>query len=145
MTGLPCSPPGQEIVSASPLVVATPPAAGGACLLLPQAGGGDLIDHGATAGPRLGHRRPGEGRRRRLGRLGERGERRRSAGPPVEWIEPIGGVDDVGEESSLSTDRGHQTKGEADTEELHPVTTELLESRDTTETWRDNSKVVDCC
>ena len=85
-------------------MVAPPPAAAGACLLLTQAGGGDLIDHGATAGPRLG-RGPGEGGGRRLGRPRERGERGRgSAGPAVERIEPVGRVDDVGEESSLSAD-----------------------------------------
>ena len=65
-----CSPPGQEIVSTSPLMITRAPAAG-AGLLLTKAGGGDLIDHGAGAGPRLregGGRGPGEGGGRGLGR-----------------------------------------------------------------------------
>ena len=85
-------------------MVARPSAAAGAGLT--QAGGGDLIDDGVAAGPR-GGRGPGEGRGRGLGGLRERGERGRgSAGPAgsVEGIEPVGGVDDVGEESSLSAD-----------------------------------------
>ena len=100
-----CSPPGQEIISAPPLVVARPSTAA-AWAVLAKAGRGDLIDDGVAAGPR-GGRGPGEGRGRGLGRLREGGERGRgSAGPAgsVEGIEPVGRVDDVGEESSLSAD-----------------------------------------